>query len=89
MAGTTDGVENVVLEDLIFDENKCERKSWILCSQRIPRSEIVFLCQFLTIWTIIIFCLIRVWFGASCEESTIYLTILSGVIGYILPNPKL
>ncbi len=49
MADRIDGIENIV-----FDSNNEERRSWIIFGKRIPRSEIVFLCQIVLIFFIVI-----------------------------------
>ena len=66
-----------------------EQKSWILCDQHLPRSEIVFFVQTALVFLLVsvsIFCLSQ---SDTCEESTVWVAILSSAVGYMLPSPKL
>ena len=81
-----DGIQNFV-----FDEHNRERAPWKCCSQTsVPRSEVVFFVQVTVIVLIIILCFSMLFFTAgSCEEKSIWIALLSSLVGYVLPNPKL
>ena len=81
-----DGIQNFV-----FDEHNHDRALWKFCSQTsVPRSEVVFFVQVTVIVLIIILCFSMLFFTAgSCEEKSIWIALLSSLVGYVLPNPKL
>ena len=66
-----------------------EERSWVLFDKHFPRSEIVFFVQTLLVFmlaTVSITCLA---FSDTCEETTVWVAILSSTVGYMLPSPKL
>ena len=81
-----DGIQNFV-----FDEHNNKRAPWKCCSQTsVPRCEVVFFVQVTVIVLIIILCFSMLFFTAgSCEEKSIWIALLSSLVGYVLPNPKL
>ena len=74
---------------LVFDDENIERRSWKFCNNSVPRSEVVFFSQIIIIAFIIVFSCINIFLSVNCEETTIWVAILSSAVGYILPNPKL
>ena len=40
-----DSAGGVGLNDLVFDEENHEQRSWKLCNSRLPRSEVVYFTQ--------------------------------------------
>ena len=79
------------LENLVFDQDNQERPSWRFCNNvTIPRSEVLFVAQmFLIAFIVVVCCMKLLFFPASCEESTLWFSLLSCAVGYALPNPKL
>ena len=78
------------LNDLVFNEENQERRSWKFCNYRLPRSEVVYFTQIVIILFLIGVSLIKlVFFHLDCEESTFWFSLLSCTVGYALPNPKL
>ena len=78
------------LNDLVFNEENQERRSWKLCNSRLPRSKVVCLTQIVIILFFIAVSLIKlVFFHLDCEESTFWFSLLSCTVVYALPNPKL
>ena len=64
-----------------------ENRSWKFCnSVSLPSAEVVFFTQV---------CFISLsisklsFYNLSCDETAIWLSILSSTVGYMLPNPKL
>ena len=83
--GQIDGISNFV-----FDENNIERSPWKICDYTIPRSEVVFFCQIITVLIVFVFCGVKLSLpNTSCEEASIYIAFLSGAVGFLIPNPKL
>ena len=77
------------LGNFVFDDNNQERQSWICFGQTCNRSLVVFLSQFFVILLILACCIVRITLGETCEETTVWIAILSSTVGYILPSPKL
>lgn len=82
---------DTALTDFVFDDQNQERRSWKFCNKTsVPRSEVVFFTQIFFIFIFIILCAVKLTlFELSCEESTIWISILSSTVGYILPNPRI
>lgn len=74
---------------IVFDDNNQERRSWRFCNFTLPRSEVVFFCQISIIFFMIVFACINLGMSQKCEDTTIWVAVLSSAVGYILPNPKL
>ena len=79
----------VPIGNLVFDENNEERRSWRFCNYTLSRSFAVFLSQVLVALFMVIFSSLNIYLSKRCEDSTIWIAILSSVIGYFVPNPKL
>ena len=77
------------LGNLVFDDNNQERQSWKCFGQTCNRSLVVFLSQFFVILLILACCIVRITLAETCEETTVWIAILSSTVGYILPSPKL
>ena len=79
------------LSNLVFDVNNKDKPPWRCCSKSlVPRSEIIILVQVNIIVVMIILCFTMLFlFSESCEEKSIWIALLSSLIGYILTNPKL
>jgi len=60
--------------------------SWVILGHRLPRGEIVFFCQMIILFTVILTCIINLSLG---RESEMWLILLSTSLGAVLPNPDL
>lgn len=91
MKNTPVDEKDLGIEQIVFDQNNQERRSWKFCnSVTLPRSEVVFFSQIFIILLLIALCSTKLcFFDLSCEESTIWISLLSSSLGYLLPNPKL
>jgi hypothetical protein len=85
----TDNADGGGLESFVFDDNNQERRSWKFCNRTLPRSEVVFFCQFLIILLIILLCGWNLQTLHACEDKLPWIALLSSAVGYVLPNPKL
>ena len=63
------------------------RTSWIALGKKIPRSELVFLCQVLILYTVIVVSIYNLTVGTA--NSTLWTALLSSCLGYLLPNPTI
>lgn len=82
-----------VVQDFVYDreKNSCKEKPpWKICNVDVPRSEVVFFTQVLIIILLLTLCAVKLcFFNLTCEESAIWVSLLSSLVGYILPNPSL
>ena len=86
---TAPDLVDITLGGMIYDENNVERRSWILCNKRLPRSEIVFFTQSILVFIIVLVSVACLALSKTCEETTVWVAILSSSVGYMLPSPKL
>ena len=80
------------ISNLVFDVNNNERPPWRCCcsNSTVPRSEVIFFVQVSIIVLMIILCFSMLFLlSESCEEKSIWIALLSSLVGYNLPNPKL
>ena len=77
------------LGNFVVDDNNQERQSWKCFGQTCNRSLVFFLSQFFVILLILACCIVRITLAETCEETTVWIAILSSTVGYILPSPKL
>ena len=85
----TDQVDKAVtVNDLVFDSDNHERKSWEFFGHRTARSQVVFIVQVIIVFTIISVSICNLSFAKTCEETTIWIAILSSTVGYMLPAPR-
>ena len=82
---STDVVDTV--EHIVYDSDNEERPPWKFGDCAISRSGAVFLSQLVAIFCTIAFCIVQLSQQKSCEENTVYITLLSSCITYLLPPP--
>ena len=75
--------------NFVLDEENHERNSWTFFGRTCNRSLLVFMCQFFVIVLILACAIVRIMLSTTCEETTVWVAILSSTVGYILPSPKL
>ncbi len=63
------------------------RTHWALFGSNIPKAEIVFFTQVIIIYIVVLTSIVNLTLGYG--SSTLWVALLSGNIGYILPNPTL
>ena len=68
-----------------------ENRSWNFCnSVSLPSAEVVFFTQVCFIFILLSLSISKLsFYNLSCDETAIWLSILSSTVGYMLPNPKL
>ena len=84
-------VADAGISNLVFDVNNKERPQWRCGSNStVPRSEVIFFVHVSIIVLMIILCFSMLFLlSESCEEKSIWIALLSSLVGYIIPNPKL
>ena len=63
-------------------------EAWRSCSSKIPKDDVVYFCQVILIYAIAITCLINLSVGDK-ENNSLWWSLLSGCVGYILPSPRI
>jgi hypothetical protein len=65
-------------------------RTWPLFGRQFPRSEIVYLTQIILIYGVVIVSMLNLTLYTDKEEhKTLWVSLLSGCLGYILPNPNI
>ncbi len=77
------------ITELAIDKNDQERPAWNFFGQKVSRTLCVFLTQTLAAYFLIIFAAINLSLAKTCEDTTLWLALLAGSAGYILPSPRL
>lgn len=62
-------------------------KKWCCFGTEVPKNEIVYFCQIIVIFTIIVTSLYQLAVGSRNNE--LWISLLSSSLGYILPNPTI
>ena len=60
---------------------------WHLLGTECPKEEIVFFCQVIILYTVIVVSIYNLTVGHG--DSTLWTALLSSSLGYLLPNPSL
>ena len=60
---------------------------WHFLGTRVPKTEIVYFCQMIIVYIIIITSVVNL--SIQNGSSELWISLLSSCIGYALPNPKL
>ena len=60
---------------------------WSSARGKLPKEEVIYFCQVILIYIVVIACLINLSFGAGLES--IWWSLLSGSVGYLLPSPQI
>ena len=81
--------KTVNLGNFVFDEAIHEQKSWKLFGRTCNRSLLVFCANFFVIVLMLVCAIVRIMISTTCEETTVWVAILSNPVGYNLPSPKL
>ena len=94
MSGATTAVDErdaTIATEFLYNETNSEKKSRKFCNNvTSPRFEVVFVTQMVVILILLVFCILKLSFTKlSCEETSVWFSILSGLVGYVLPNPRI
>ena len=60
---------------------------WHIFGRECPNEEIVFLCQVIILYTVIVVSIYNL--TVAHDDSTLWTALLSSSLGYLLPNPSL
>jgi hypothetical protein len=89
MSDAPDSAVKVPLDNIIFDSENHERRSWVFFGKRIPRSQVLFSVQVLVVLIVVCVSVVNLTLSTKCEEIAPWIALLSSSIGYMLPSPKL
>ena len=73
----------------VYNEDLTEKRSWKFCDRHISRSLVVFLTQVIIGAFMIVFSCVNIFVSTRCEDTTIWIAVLSSAVGYFLPNPRI
>lgn len=65
---------------------------WKLCGSEFPRKEIIYLCQIIILYSVIIVGLANLTMWWNTEDNSwrqFWIGLVSGSLGYLLPQPKI
>lgn len=79
----------VPIDNIIFDKNNEERRSWVFFGQKIPRSQVLFSVQVLVVLIVVCVSIVNLTLSKRCEDIAPWIALLSSSIGYMLPSPRL
>ena len=84
-------VDNNCINEIIFQPESSRNTYWKFCNRvTLPKSEVVFFTQMLVVITLMIISILKLTaFEQRCEEASVWISILSSLVGYISPNPRL
>ena len=69
------------------DNSNNSNGHWPVFGHRLPKAEIVYFCQTLIIFIVVVTSIVNLSLGN--DEGKLWTALLSSSLGYILPNPKL
>lgn len=72
-----------------FTRNGYGQQLFQCCVMHLNKSYLTFIIQAVIGVGVILFCMIQLGTGVSPDERSIYVGIMSGIVGYFLPNPKI
>ena len=64
----------------------CEQK-WSTVCGRLPKEEVIYFSQIVAIYIIIVACVVNLSLGGG--NASLWSSLLSGSVGYLLPSPKI
>ena len=75
-------------QDFVERMNSDSSTKWNVMGSKVPRKEVVFFCQMLVLYTVIITCIINLSVGSG-KQTELWIILLSTCLGAALPNPRM
>lgn len=73
--------------DKISGENESSRSKWPLFGTLVPKNEVIFICQVVILYIVIITCIINL--SLKNGDSNLWVALLSSSLGIMLPQPTI
>ena len=73
--------------DITAADDEVDAYGWHIFGRECPKEEIVFLCQVIILYTVIVVSIYNL--TVAHDDSTLWTALLSSSLGYLLPNPSL
>ena len=73
--------------DITATDDEVDANGWHIFGRECPKEEIVFLCQVIILYTVIVVSIYNL--TVAHDDSTLWTALLSSSLGYLLPNPSL
>ena len=73
--------------DITGVDDEVDANGWHIFGRECPTEEIVFLCQVIILYTVIVVSIYNL--TVAHDDSTLWTALLSSSLGYLLPNPSL
>ena len=68
-------------------ENESVRSNWELFGRVLPKNEVIFICQVVILYIVIITCIINL--SLKNGDSNLWVALLSSSLGIMLPQPTI
>jgi len=70
-----------------MDRESSTHSQWDVMGSKLPKSEIVYFCQMIVVYVIIVTSIVNL--SLQNGKNELWITLLSSAIGYALPSPTL
>ena len=74
------------MPDEINSQESVVSRRWTILGGKFPKQEVIYLSQVVLIYVVVIACIINL--SLRVVNESLWASMLSGCIGYILPAPK-
>lgn len=64
-----------------------ERTTWHFLGRNLPKQEVVYFCQVILIYIVVITCIVNL--TLKRDEGKVWTALLGSCLGYLLPNPSI
>lgn len=71
----------------VNDKNENGSERWGMCCSSVYKAEVVFFVQILFLFTILIFSIVQI--ALKAQNLEIYFSLISSIIGILIPQPKM
>lgn len=69
------------------NSSSSDKASWQILGKSIPKQEVVYFCQVILIYIVVITCIVNL--TLQRDEGKVWTALLSSCLGYLLPNPTI
>lgn len=66
-----------------------DNHQWTFFGKEVPKCEIVFFCQVIIIYTVVVTSIYNLTTTGGAENDKLWTALLSSSLGYLLPNPTI